>query len=280
MLTHTFCYIPRKGKNYDRLMAARGLGDWRSVMEWEPEQADLKKARAIKAAAKSASEHLDMGDVDFFAEHLPPSETWLLFPYFRDSVCYLDIETTGMGKGLDYTTVATIYDGKELHVFEKGKNMARLPETLERYKICVTFNGKCFDLPFLRAEFRRPFDLVQIDLRYVFSSLGYKGGLKKLEKEFGIERGGWTDLNGYAAVLLWQWHLRGLKGARDTLVAYNILDTVDLEKLMVIAYNLKLASSKFDDVKELPAPEEVAIPFEPDRAVIRKALLATTRGNF
>ena len=239
MLTHTFCYIPRKGKNYDRLMAARGLGDWRSVMEWEPEQADLKKARAIKAAAKSASEHLDMGDVDFFAEHLPPSETWLLFPYFRDSVCYLDIETTGMGKGLDYTTVATIYDGKELHVFEKGKNMARLPETLERYKICVTFNGKCFDVPVLRYSFPNvDLDIPHFDLRYGCAKLKMRGGLKPIERMVGISRDDdILDVDGEEAVRLWKnWARRGDSESLRILTEYNRADTVNLEALSDIVY--------------------------------------------
>ena len=231
----------------------------------------------LKAAAEEACEHCASGDLEYFAKGLPPSDTWLLFPYFRDSVCYLDIETTGLGKGLDYTTVATIYDGREPMVFTHGQNMQDLPDVLERYKICVTFNGKCFDLPFLRSEFRREFPLYHIDLRYVFASLGLKGGLKKLEKEFNIGRGEWTDLNGYAAVLLWQWHQQGLKGALDTLTAYNILDTVDLEKLMVIAYNLKVAASGAEDVPKLPLPGDVPIPYRPNSAVIKKALRASTR---
>ena len=277
MLSHTFCYIPRKGRSFDRFKSARGLSTWQTVLEWEPEKKDLKKAALLKAAAEEACEHFVSRDLDYFAKGMPPSENWLLFPYFRDSVCYLDIETTGLGKDLDYTTVATIYDGSDVMVFTHGQNMHELPDVLERYKICVTFNGKCFDLPFLSSEFRREFDLYHIDLRYVFASLGLKGGLKKLEKEFEISRGEWTDLNGYAAVLLWQWHQQGLKGALDTLTAYNILDTVDLEKLMVIAYNLKVAASGAEDVAPLPLPEDIAIPYEPDRAVIKKALRASTR---
>ncbi|MBR5624856.1 ribonuclease H-like domain-containing protein [bacterium] len=277
MLSHTFCYIPRKGKSFDRFKSALGLSTWRSVLEWEPDEKDQKKASLLKAAAEEACEHCSSRDLDYFAKGLPSSETWLLFPYFRDSVCYLDIETTGLGKGLDYTTVATVYDGSDVKVFTHGLNMRELPEVLESYKICVTFNGKCFDLPFLRSEFQREFPLYHIDLRYVFASLGLKGGLKKLEKEFGIGRGEWTDLNGYAAVLLWQWHQQGLKGALETLTAYNILDTVDLEKLMVIAYNLKVAAAGAEDVPALPLPEDFPIPFKPDNAVIKKALRASTR---
>ena len=280
MLTHSFLHIPRSGKAFSKMMSSNDLEDWSAVLEWEPCEKEKKKACEMKKAAGESLEHLKLHDLDFFAEKLPPSETWRLFPYFRDRVCYLDIETTGLGRGMDYTTVATIYDGKNVMVFTHGKNMEDLPDVLENYKICVTFNGKCFDLPFLRSEFGRDFPLYQIDLRYVFASLGLKGGLKKLEKRFDISRGGWTDLDGYAAVLLWDWHRKGMKGALETLTAYNILDTVDLEKLMCLAYNLKTAELGGGDDMMLPEPEAVSIPYEPDRTVIRKALAITQRERF
>ena len=279
MLTHTFLHIPRKGKGFCRMMSSLDLDGWRGVLEWEPCEKEMKKAEELKAAAKESLEHLEAGDLGFFTEKLPTSETWRLFPYFRDSVCYLDIETTGLGKGLDYTTVATIYDGHDIKVFTHGKNMQELPEALENYKICVTFNGKCFDLPFLRSEFGRDFALCQIDLRYVFASLGMKGGLKKLEKYFGISRGEWTDLDGYAAVILWNWHENGMKGALETLTAYNILDTVDLEKLMCLAYNLKVREEGGGNELLLDMPNEVDIPYAPNPAVIRKALAVTHRAG-
>ena len=261
------------------MMSSLDLDGWRGVLEWEPCKEEMKKADELKAAAKESLEHLEAGDLGFFTEKLPTSETWRLFPYFRDSVCYLDIETTGLGKGLDYTTVATIYDGHDIKVFTHGKNMHELPEALGNYKICVTFNGKCFDLPFLRSEFGRDFALCQIDLRYVFASLGMKGGLKKLEKYFGISRGEWTDLDGYAAVILWNWHKNGMKGALETLTAYNILDTVDLEKLMCLAYNLKVREEGGGDELLLDMPDEVDIPYAPNPAVIRKALAVTQRAG-
>ena len=259
------------------MMSSLDLDGWRGVLEWEPCKEEMKKAEELKAAARESLEHLEARDLGFFAEKLPPSETWRLFPYFRDSVCYLDIETTGLGKGLDYTTVATIYDGRDIKVFTHGENMLELPEALENYKICVTFNGKCFDLPFLRNEFGRDFPLLQIDLRYVFASLGMKGGLKKLEKYFGISRGEWTDLDGYAAVILWKWHEHGMRGALETLTAYNILDTVDLEKLMCLAYNLKVREEGGGNELLRDMPNEVDIPYAPNPAVIRKALAITHR---
>lgn len=271
MLTHSFTHLGKLGRKLERQKNSRGLITWEDVLSWEPEKGD-KFAAALKDAAALSAANLSLRDFGFFSKELPSNETWKLFPYFREKVCYLDIETTGMSKQYDYTTVATIYDGENVMVFTHGQNMSDLPAVLERYSICVTYNGKCFDVPFLEREFNCHFNLVHIDLMYVFRRLGYKGGLKKLEKVFGINRGEWADLNGYAAVLLWQWHLRGTKGALDTLTAYNILDAVNLEKLMCLAYNLEAKTEGFPELGCLDEPSLPEIPFNPDEQIIARAI--------
>ena len=70
-----------------------------------------------------------------------------------------------------------------------------------------------------------------------------------------------------------------MKGALETLTAYNILDTVDLEKLMCLAYNLKVRAEGGGDDLLLDMPTEVEIPYAPNPAVIRKALAVTHRAG-
>ncbi|NLT67642.1 MAG: exonuclease, partial [Acidobacteria bacterium] len=68
------------------------------------------------------------------------------------------------------------------------------------YKLIVTYNGKCFDIPFIEYYFGIKLDCAQIDLRYVLSSLGIKGGLKGCEKRLGIQRPpGMEELDGFFA---------------------------------------------------------------------------------
>ena len=69
-------------------------------------------------------------------------------------------------------------------------------------------------------------------------------------------------------------HVLAEAGYSDVAKAYS---TVDLEKLMVIAYNLKVAASGAEDVPKLPLPGDVPIPYRPNSAVIKKALRASTR---
>ena len=82
--------------------------------------------------------------------------------------------------------------------------------------------------------------MYQIDLRYLFKSLDFKGGLKLIEKNLGIDRGDLIDVNGFFAIHLWnEYSFNNNKKALKTLIAYNIEDTINLETLMHIGYNLK-----------------------------------------
>jgi hypothetical protein len=47
------------------------------------------------------------------------------------------------------------------------------------------------------------------------------------------------------AVLLWQKYLEGCTEALETLIAYNVEDTVNLEKLMVYYYNYNVNELSF-----------------------------------
>ncbi|MEN3184327.1 MAG: ribonuclease H-like domain-containing protein, partial [Atribacterota bacterium] len=56
----------------------------------------------------------------------------------------------------------------------------------------------------------------------------------------GMHRGKLEGVDGYTAVLLWRKYQDGCPEALETLLAYNVADTVNLERLMVFAYNEKV----------------------------------------
>jgi uncharacterized protein YprB with RNaseH-like and TPR domain len=65
-----------------------------------------------------------------------------------------------------------------------------------------------------------------------------RGGLKRIEKELGIDRGENLDgLDGLAAIRLWRaYRTQGDDEALQTLIAYNREDVVNLETLAEYAY--------------------------------------------
>ena len=72
-------------------------------------------------------------------------------------------------------------------------------------------------------------------------------------------------------MLLWdEYQKTGNQKVLDTLLAYNIQDTITLENLMVTAYNLKLRQTPFYDTHLIAETTPPANPFTADIATIDK----------
>ena len=108
---------------------------------------------------------------------------------------------------------------------------------------------------------------------YALKSLGYSGGLKAIEHRLGMDRDQLEGVDGFLAVMLWhEYRRRGNKDALETLLAYNVQDVLNLETLVVFAYNQKLRETPFSASHALPPARTVSNPFHPHQAVIRKCL--------
>jgi hypothetical protein len=85
----------------------------------------------------------------------------------------------------------------------------------------------------------------------------------------GIDRGDLRDIDGFFAVLLWnEFQRTGDQKALDTLLAYNVQDTVTLENLMVTAYNRKLQQTPFYENLLIAASAPPANPYRVDLATV------------
>ena len=115
---------------------------------------------------------------------------------------YLDIETTGLDRHYHSITTIALYDGHEIKTYVHGQNLEDFIDEIYKYKVIITYNGKSFDIPFIESFFIIRLNLAQIDLRYVLYSLGYRGGLKGVERQLGTDRGNLRDVDGFFAVLL------------------------------------------------------------------------------
>lgn len=273
MIKNTFCHVPGIASRTEQQLWSMGIHCWESLSASQAGSLPFgaRKAASVRLHIEHSIEALEEGDISFFADALSSQEHWRLFQEFRESVVYLDIETTGTGEQWDHITSIATYDGRSISTYVHGRNMHQFAEDIQRYRLIVTYNGKCFDLPFIRNAFGIKLEQAHIDLRYVLKSLGYTGGLKGCEKQLGMDRKELDGVDGYFAVLLWDEYRRNSNSkALETLLAYNTMDTVNLEVLMVTAYNLKLASTPFAKDLILPSPALPEIPFKADEATLAK----------
>jgi uncharacterized protein YprB with RNaseH-like and TPR domain len=268
MLRNTFCHIPGISVSKERRLWDTGISSWDALDQTTRVGLPKKLTYSLTTHVQESLRSLHSGSPNYFAERLPSNQHWRLFPEFRHTIAYLDIETTGLGYG-NYITTIAIYDGRSIYHYVRGDNLSDFAKDIVKFSLLVTYNGKCFDVPFLERQFKIKIDHAHIDLRYVLKSLGYGGGLKACERSFGIDRKGLADVDGYFAVLLWNDFIKNKNPkALETLLAYNIEDVLNLELLLAMAYNLKLKETPFQDSLRLPLPSPLKSPFEADRNTI------------
>ena len=269
MLRHTFCHIPGIGLLTEKLLWERGVHSWDEVGRKKLDFISPQKQTILAQSLEESEEHLQQRDAVFFAEVLPFDQQWRLFGEFRNQTAFLDIETTGLGAPRDQITTIVVYDGERIHSYVLGENMDEFVPHILEYKLIITFNGKAFDIPFIERFLSAKIPIPHIDLRFELKRFGYRGGLKKCEQQLGVERTEVRDVDGYFAVLLWREYQRtGDPRVLETLLAYNTYDSVNLETLMVLAYNMGLRDLPFEQRLKLELPEFPRIPFKAHREII------------
>jgi uncharacterized protein YprB with RNaseH-like and TPR domain len=261
MLTHTFIHIQGIGVKTEQKLWGSGLTDWSCL---SPGSICVRSSRLngfFIAGIEASIKNLDDNNPTYFEKRLPASQSWRLFPEFRSSTAYVDIETTGLDRYYDAITTIALYDGASIKTYVQGRNLNQFADDIQAYRVLVTYNGRCFDVPFMERHFKTRFRHAQIDLRYILKSMGFKGGLKGCEKQLGMDRGDLAGVDGLLAVHLWdRFKRKGDLKALESLLAYNVQDTINLEHLMVTAYNMKAGETPFAGETRLP---EVVLPENP-----------------
>ncbi len=269
MLQNTFIHIQGIGAITEQRLWDSGLRDWNEFSDDISIPLSGSRKYLLKEAIGESKRHLYQDNPGYFSKLLASNQSWRFFPEFRESTVYLDIETTGLDRYFNNITTIALYDGHEIKTYVHGQNLDDFIEEIYKYKVIVTYNGKSFDIPFIESFFKIRLNHAQIDLRYVLYSLGFRGGLKGCERQMGMDRGDLSDIDGFFAVLLWDEFLKTKnQQTLETLLAYNIQDTITLENLMVTAYNLKLRETPFYDNLLIEESTPPVNPFSADLVTV------------
>ncbi len=237
MLEHTFIHIQGIGQKTEKKLWRQGILTWNHFLDYEGDIFSPGRDKFIREDLKTTIGH--QKDIGFFSNRLTSTEMWRVFDSFKSKAVYLDIETSGGDQGFDEITVIGIYDGQTVQTFVNGINLEEFEIAIAEYELVITFSGSSFDLPVIRRWFPNiTLPTGHIDLRFFLNKLGFRGGLKKIEKDFGLCRDSEIEgMDGYEAILLWNAYQNGDKTALDTLIQYNSADIVNLKPLMETGYN-------------------------------------------
>jgi hypothetical protein len=228
-IENSFIPVRGVGETTERRLWEAGITHWDA---FDGSVVGPTTADRIRSFVDVATDHLDRRDARFFDDSFPSGERWRLYENFRDDALFFDIETTGLDADRhDVTTVSCYRDGT-IETLIRGDDLTAraLRERLADAPLLVSFNGARFDVPFLEEAFGLDVDVPHLDLIYPCRRLDLTGGLKRVERDLGIDRDR-PDLSGRDAVRLWREYERGDEAALDTLVSYNRDDTRNLERL-------------------------------------------------
>ncbi len=269
MLQNTFIHIQSIGAITEQRLWESGLRDWDAFTDDISIPLSGKRKYRLQKGIEESRQYLYQNNPAYFSKLLPSNQCWRLFSEFRESTVYLDIETTGLDRHYNDITTIALYDGESIQTYVQRQNLEDFIEDIQKYKVIVSYNGKSLDIPFIEHFFNIKLDHAHIDLRYVLASLGYRGGLKGCERQLGMDRGDLSDIDGFFAVLLWdEYQKTGDQKALETLLAYNIQDTITLENLIVTAYNMKLKDTPYYETHLIEDPILQVNPYSADLATV------------
>ena len=271
MIQNSFIQLPGIGIKKEISLWNDGVFSWNDFINKRKEfGANLDEDKSL-LHIQTCLNNLAKNQVDYFYNTLPSSEEWRLYREFQNHCLYLDIETNGGDSFTGFITTIATYDGNEIRYYVNGKNLDDFIIDVFDYKILITYNGKLFDIPFIQNYFNVELNHAQIDLRYILASLGFKGGLKSCEQQLGLRRNGLDGVDGYFAIHLWNdYYYNANQKALETLLAYNIEDTINLEKLMQISFNMKIDSLGFENFEKVPNCRNPNNFFQPHFETISK----------
>ncbi len=245
MLRNSFIILEKISYGMEQRIWRQGIRTWSDFIAADNvEGVSSLRKKAYDRDLIKAENNLALGNIGFFSERLPSTETWRLYKEFYSSCIFLDIET---GYYRDDVVIIGLGDGDVVRHLVQGFNLNQkeLTAFLERFPIAVTFNGASFDIPILKRRFLRKmrWPIAHIDLRHLCFSLGFYGGLKQIEHDLGILREYAHSYGNPDPVSLWHvWRESGDERCMEALLEYNSQDVSNLMSILDIMYSRRIAS--------------------------------------
>ena len=163
MLKNTFVHVPGIGIKSEQKIWSSGIHSWDDLDKGDPSLIVRAGKERLERSIEESIKHLSNLNPEFFGNRLPSNHHWRMFPELKRSIAYMDIETTGLESWSNQITTIAVYDGTSIFTYVQGQNLQEFKEEIQKYKVLVTYNGKCFDVPFIESSLGIKMNQVHID---------------------------------------------------------------------------------------------------------------------
>ena len=233
-----------------------GLRTWDDMLR-HSDSIPFSHCKELVEECERCQQALRESDVGYFVDHLVPQDRWRILHQYLAETSFFDIETSGLEHDAPVTVIACWHKG-QLKSFVEHENLDEFLDLLDDITLLASFNGSTFDVPRMLDAFHIPeLPCPHLDLRWCCHHHGWKGGLKEISTNCGIDRPpDLHDADGALAVQLWNaWIYMQDVGARARLIRYCASDVILLK---LLAHQLAGANGKedFELWSELPRPPE------------------------
>jgi len=209
LIDSCFIHCSGIGPETDRKIRKAGFNSWdECIFSGNEIPIGTKRLDGFLRELRQSIEAYNKNDLEYLISAFPPREHWRILGEYFSKATFFDIETTGLSWHYSHASVICAYHRGEIRTFVYGKDLDDFLDLLEDCELLVSFNGNSFDVPFIEKTFNIPsIDCPHIDLRWIAYHLGYKGGLKSIEKQLGFKRPTEiADIDGFEAVdLFYRW---------------------------------------------------------------------------
>ncbi|MFP4403800.1 MAG: ribonuclease H-like domain-containing protein [Candidatus Woesearchaeota archaeon] len=239
MIKNSFIFLDKISFKKEKFLWDSNIKDWNSFIKTKKIKNISKKFKTFyDLKLKEASNALIENNSSYFYDKFSFANSYRLFDYFSDEAVFIDIEVTGV-KRFDDIIAIGLFDGFDYKLMIKNVNldMNFFFQEMKKYKIIVSFNGSCFDIPFIKKRYKNIIPKIPIiDLKYLALKLGFSGGLKNIEKQLKINRNIIVNrIRGGDPYRLWKMYFAsGDKYYLKILKEYNEYDTINLKDITTI----------------------------------------------
>jgi uncharacterized protein YprB with RNaseH-like and TPR domain len=117
MLKNTFVHIPGIGVKSEQKIWFSGIHSWNDLLMGNLSLFTQTKRDILKRSIEESHEQLSQLNPNFFWNRMPSNQYWRIFPEFKESIAYLDIETTGLDAWSNQITTIALYDGSSIFTY-------------------------------------------------------------------------------------------------------------------------------------------------------------------